>query len=93
MTAHDLATHTVTIRYFAWVREKAGIGEERVTLPKSIVTAHDLMTWLAARGPEFAAAFANPDVIRVAIDRSHVPSSANIGAAREIAFFPPVTGG
>jgi molybdopterin synthase sulfur carrier subunit len=51
------------------------------------------MTWLKTRGPEFDQAFARSEVIRAAIDQAHVRHDAAIGAAREIAFFPPVTGG
>ena len=81
------------IRYFAWVRERVGKTDEEVELPESIVTVSDLMTWLAARGEEYANAFENPKVIRAAIDRSHVRPDAPIAGAREIAFFPPMTGG
>lgn len=83
----------VTIRYFAWVREKTGRSEERLTLPSSVNTVRDLMLWQQGRGDAFAAAFAHPDTIRSALDRIHVKADAQIGAAREIGFFPPVTGG
>ena len=79
--------------YFAWVKEKTGIAAEEVELPQGVTTIADVMTWLKARGPEFANAFERSEVIRAAIDRSHVRHDAKIGGAREIAFFPPVTGG
>ena len=79
--------------YFAWVRERVGKTDEEVELPEGIVTVGDLMTWLAARGEEYAHAFENPKVIRAAVDRSHVRAEAAIAGAREIAFFPPMTGG
>ncbi|MGH6866711.1 MAG: molybdopterin converting factor subunit 1 [Methyloceanibacter sp.] len=79
--------------YFAWVKEKTGIDAEDVTLPENVATIDDLIAWLKTRGPEFANAFARSEVIRAAIDRSHVRHDAKIGRAREIAFFPPVTGG
>jgi molybdopterin synthase sulfur carrier subunit len=79
--------------YFAWVKEKTGIATEEVELPADVATIGDVMTWLKARGPEFANAFERSEVIRAAIDRSHVRHDAKIGGAREIAFFPPVTGG
>ena len=79
--------------YFAWVKEKAGVAAEEIAVPEGVVTIGDLMTWLKARGPEFANAFACSEVIRAAIDQTHVRHDAKIGAAREIAFFPPVTGG
>jgi molybdopterin synthase sulfur carrier subunit len=79
--------------YFAWVKEKTGIAAEEVELPADVATIGDVMTWLKARGPEFTNAFERSEVIRAAIDRSHVRHDAKIGGAREIAFFPPVTGG
>lgn len=90
------ATHQsrqVTIRYFAWVREKTGLAQETLALPDTVNTIADLVAWLKTRGPEFDAAFASPTAIRAAIDRVHVKPGAAIGPAREIAFFPPVTGG
>jgi molybdopterin synthase sulfur carrier subunit len=51
------------------------------------------MTWLAGRGEEYAYAFENPKVIRAALDRRHVQPGTPIAGAREIAFFPPMTGG
>jgi molybdopterin synthase sulfur carrier subunit len=84
---------SVKILYFAWVRERLGKTEEVVEVPAGIATVGELMAWLAQRGEEYAHAFENPKVIRAAIDRSHVRSDAAIAGAREIAFFPPMTGG
>lgn len=79
--------------YFAWVRERVGKPQEDVELPTDVTTVGDLMAWLAKRGDEYAYAFENPKVIRAAIDRSHVRPETAIAGAREIAFFPPMTGG
>lgn len=79
--------------YFAWVRERVGKPQEDVELPAGIATVGDLMTWLAKRGDEYAHAFENPKIIRAAIDRAHVRPDTSIAGAREIAFFPPMTGG
>jgi molybdopterin synthase sulfur carrier subunit len=84
---------TVTLRYFAWVREKAGLAEERVDLPPEAVTVGDVIRWLKTRGPEYAAAFERDAVIRAALDQTHVKQTTPVAGAREIAFFPPVTGG
>jgi sulfur-carrier protein len=84
---------SVTLRYFAWVREKAGLAEERVALPAEVATVADVIGWLKTRGPEYAAAFERGEVIRAAIDQTHVKHTAPVAGAREIAFFPPVTGG
>jgi len=81
------------VRYFAWVKEKVGVTEEEIDPPAAVVTIAELIDWLKARGPEFADAFARAEVIRAAIDQSHVRHDASIEGAREIAFFPPVTGG
>ena len=53
----------------------------------------ELIAWLAQRGEGYAHAFETPKVIRAALDHTHVPSDAPISGAREIAFFPPMTGG
>jgi molybdopterin synthase sulfur carrier subunit len=79
--------------YFAWVREKTGVAAEDVALPDGVATVAELIAWLKTRGPEFAQAFDREEVIRAAIDQAHVRHDATIGEAREIAFFPPVTGG
>ena len=84
---------TITLRYFAWVRERIGHADERVELTAEVATVADLIGWLKTRGPEYAHAFDKPEVIRAALDQTHVKPNAAIGAAREIAFFPPVTGG
>jgi sulfur-carrier protein len=84
---------SVKLLYFAWVRERVGKTEEVVDLPAELRTVGDLVTWLAGRGEEYAHAFENPKVVRAAIDRSHVRPDTGIAGAREIAFFPPMTGG
>ena len=84
---------TIKLRYFAWVRERVGKPEEDIEVPGGVATVAELMVWLASRGEEYAYAFANPKVIRAAIDRTHVKPQTPIGAASEIAFFPPMTGG
>ena len=83
----------VKILYFAWVRERIGKAEEELDVPASVKTVGELAAWLAKRDEGYAAAFANPKVVRAALDKTHVKSDAPIGKAREIAFFPPMTGG
>ena len=84
---------SVTLRYFAWVRERIGKTDEVVDLPANVRTVSDLVTWLSGRGEEYAHAFENPNVVRAAVDRMHVRAGAGVAGAREIAFFPPMTGG
>ena len=84
---------TLRLVYFAWVRERVGKAEEEIAPPDGIATVAQLIGWLAGRGEEYAHAFDNPKVIRAAIDKRHVRPDTAIAGAREIAFFPPMTGG
>ena len=79
--------------YFAWVRERIGLAEEEIDPPAGVDNVAALIDWLATRGEGYAHAFENPRVIRAAIDRTHAKPTAPIAGAREIAFFPPMTGG
>ena len=79
--------------YFAWVRERVGKAEEELTPPPSVKTVAELVTWLKGRGEKYAHAFEHAKSVRAAIDKSHVKPDAAIAGAREIAFFPPMTGG
>ena len=83
----------VDLLYFAWVREAIGRDGERVDPPATVVTVADLLDWLAAGGAGHAAAFADSARLRAAVDQAFVPLDTPIGTAREIAIFPPVTGG
>lgn len=79
--------------YFAWVREKIGAGAEKVTPPDAIRTVAELIDWLAERSPGHAEAFADRARLRAAVDQRFAGPDATIAGAREIALFPPVTGG
>ena len=81
------------VLYFAWIRERVGKVEEDVSPPASVATVGELVQWLAGRGEEYAYAFENPAIVRAAIDKAHARPEARIAGAREIAFFPPMTGG
>jgi molybdopterin synthase sulfur carrier subunit len=83
----------VKLLYFAWLREKLGRAEEVLDVPPTLATVADLIAWLSRRGPEYEAAFSRPGVVRAAIDKRHVQPGTAIAGAREIALFPPVTGG
>lgn len=79
--------------YFAFLRERIGKAEEEIAPPENVKTVADLMGWLSGQGENYAAAFASRKTTRAALDRTHVKHDAIIGNAREIAFFPPMTGG
>ncbi|WP_294236022.1 molybdopterin converting factor subunit 1 [uncultured Sphingomonas sp.] len=83
----------LTILYFAWVRERIGQAEESVTPPTDVVSVADLIGWLAGRSAGHAEALAEPERLRAAVDQNFVALDAVITGAREIAIFPPVTGG
>ncbi|TCQ12517.1 molybdopterin synthase subunit MoaD [Rhizobium sp. PP-F2F-G36] len=83
----------VRLVYFAWVRERIGVGDEIVSLPDTVVTAGDLIAFLKTRGEDYEAALEHENVIRVAIDQEHVEHDEPLGSVREIALFPPMTGG
>ena len=79
--------------YFAWVRERIGKPDEEIALPADVKTVKDLLAFLRARGDGYEAALQYPEVIRVAINQEHVEHDTLLAGAREIALFPPMTGG
>lgn len=83
----------IELLYFARIREAIGRSAETVSPPEEIETVADLVGWLAGRGDGYAEAFADTARVRAAIDDDFVTPDAAIGGAREIALFPPVTGG
>ncbi len=81
------------VRYFAWIRQKVGVAEEEVSPPADVRTIQDLLDWLARTSPRHAEAFSEAKVFGAALDQAIMPLDTPIGAAREVAFFPPFTGG
>jgi len=81
------------LKYFAWVRERIGTGEEEIDLPAGVISVRDLLDWLKGRGAGYAEALRHPEAIRVAINHEHVHHSEPVAGAAEIALFPPMTGG
>ncbi|WP_350335042.1 molybdopterin converting factor subunit 1 [Coralliovum pocilloporae] len=79
--------------YFAWIRERIGVGDEEVELPDSVETVADLLSWLRSRDETYAYAFEQAELVRVALDQTHADHADPLGQAREVAFFPPMTGG
>jgi sulfur-carrier protein len=78
--------------YFASLRERIGTGEEEIDLPPEARTVADVIAFLSARDEAYAATFAS-GTARAAVDKKHAKLDAPIAGAREIAFFPPMTGG
>lgn len=84
---------TLTIRYFAWMREHTGTDIETVDLPDGASCVGDLVPHLVARSDGHALALQNMQVVRVAVNRAYGDLGTAIAAGDEVAFFPPVTGG
>ena len=83
----------LTILYFAGLREMIGVETEQVDVPAHVGTVDALADWLAGRSAGHARAFADRVRIRAAVDQQFAPFESSIAGAREVAFFPPVTGG
>ena len=82
---------TVEVLYFAWLRERIGLPRE--TVETRAETVADLVEELRAREDRYAMAFQDLSSIRVAVDQELTEFGASLGGAREVAFFPPMTGG
>ena len=87
------ASAPVTILYFAWLRERAGTGEERLILPEGVRTVGALIEHLAAQGGGHAAAFESRRTVRCAVNQDFAGPDFPVRPGDEVAFFPPVTGG
>lgn len=83
----------MTLLYFAWVRQKLGTGEERISLPPDVRTIADLAEFLRQRGGAFADVFGDASGLRAAVNQEHVKWDTTVASDDEVAFFPPVTGG
>jgi molybdopterin synthase sulfur carrier subunit len=81
----------ITVMYFAWVRERIGLPKEQIET--SATTVQELIDELRGREERYAVAFDDLAALRVAIDQELCEFDAPLGAAREVAFFPPMTGG
>ena len=81
------------VLYFAWLRQKIGVGEEQLDLPEEVKTTGDLVNWLIAKGAGHAEAFKDMSAIKVAVNQEFADLETAVGAGDEVAFFPPVTGG
>ena len=81
------------VRYFAWMKRTVGVPEEDVSPPAAVATVGDLITWLRARSHGHAEALAEGAAFGAAVDRRTATLDVKLAGAREVAFFPPFTGG
>jgi molybdopterin synthase sulfur carrier subunit len=84
---------TVTILYFAWLRDRIGRAEETLELPAGVVTIANLITHLRGRGGGYESVFSLGRVVRAAVNQDFAAADTVVAPGDEIAFFPPVTGG
>ncbi|WP_071799186.1 molybdopterin converting factor subunit 1 [Natronohydrobacter thiooxidans] len=82
---------TLDILYFAWLRERIGLPRETITT--EAVTVADLVDELRLREERYALAFSDLSAVRVALDQDLAEFDAPLAGVREVAFFPPMTGG
>jgi molybdopterin synthase sulfur carrier subunit len=83
----------VKFLYFAWVRERIGLKEEEAEPPPSVTNVGELVEWLKGRGPGYEYALSEPLAVRIALDRLNAGNDAPIAGVKEVALFPPMTGG
>lgn len=81
----------IDVLYFAWIRERIGLPKERVET--TAATVADLVAELVLREERYAAAFEDIRAVRVALDQELADFSSPLADVREVAFFPPMTGG
>lgn len=84
---------TIELLYFAWVREAIGRDGETVEPPDAVKSVTNLIDWLESRGGGYAEAFADRSLLRVAVDQEFAALDVGLEGVREVAIFPPVTGG
>lgn len=77
--------------YFAWVRERIGLPKEQVETTST--TVKELVEELREREERYAMAFSDLSALRVALDQELSDFDAPLEGVREVAFFPPMTGG
>lgn len=81
------------VKYFSWIREGIGKGEEHIAKPDSVTTVADFLDFLCARDGGYADVLKERVFVRVAVNQTHVNHTHEISDSDEIALFPPVTGG
>ena len=86
-------SRSINIIYFAWVRERLGLDEEQVLIGDAVQTISDVLAMLADRGAAYAEVLSDVEKLRFALDQDYGTPASLVGSAKELAIFPPVTGG
>lgn len=82
----------ITVLYFAWMRERIDLSSEAIDV-SGLSTVADLIAHLRGKGERYEAAFADMKSVRIAVDQKMTDQAAPLAGVREVAFFPPMTGG
>lgn len=85
--------HEIDILYFAWVKERLGRDQETIAYPETAQTVGQLVTYLLESDPSYKDVFADLKKLRFALDQDFVGLDQPLANAKELAIFPPVTGG
>jgi molybdopterin synthase sulfur carrier subunit len=85
--------YSLHIVYFAWVKERIGLGEETLNIPKNVNSVAELLNNLIDLDSSYQHAFSEPQKLRFALDQEFVQIDALLADRQELAIFPPVTGG
>ena len=93
MSTSTPTTSSLSVRYFAWMREHTGTAMETVALPDNVACVGDLVPHLTAMSEGHALALKIMRAVRVAVNRNYGDLDTPVTAGDEVAFFPPVTGG
>lgn len=83
----------MVIKYFSWIREGVGSGEEEILLPANVKTVSDLLNLLCEKSDDHARVLKERVFVRVAVNQTHVDHEQPVSEGDEVAIFPPVTGG
>ncbi len=86
-------SRSINIVYFAWVRERLGLDNELVLLDEKVRTVGDVLCLLADQGVAYSEILSDITKLRFALDQDYGTPASLIGSAKELAIFPPVTGG
>lgn len=84
---------SINLVYFAWVRERLGLDEEKILLGEEVETIGDVLSLLTDRGAAYAEVLSDVEKLRFALDQDYGTTVSALGSAEELAIFPPVTGG
>lgn len=85
--------HQLNVVYFSWVKERIGREQDCIDCPENVETVGQILEYLQSKDAVYQDVFADLKKLRFALDQDFVGLEAPLGTAKELAIFPPVTGG